>query len=1581
MARLVGVLAVALWLVGCDDAGSGAGRGDGDAAADGAVPPPMPDAVVRPSDASFRDGIAPVPDAAEKIPDAFASGPDAAEEIPDAFASGPDAAEMVPDAFASGPDAAEMVPDAFASGPDAAEMAPDAAEMVPDAESSGPDAEFTRPDAGSSGRDGALDPPDAAPEPEDAAPVDAAVPPPPDACATRAAAPWTRRSAVAGGTVVFNELRFDDGAGFVELHNQNAIDVDLSGWTLEGAVRWAFPEGTILAGGGLLVVAADPGRLAGALGPADFAGGDGLDLRSQGGRLMDTVTVAAPPWPVPAAGHSLAKRDPDTQSDRAEGWTTGAPTPGLPNAPAVGAPPSVDTLVPEDAPWRHDGEPGLGWVAPDFDDGGWEAGPATFFAGEAARASGAVRATADNHFALYVGDARGDALRLAARDGTGDWTSPEDFEVTFGPGDHLYVAAWEPRGDDVGPRMVIAQLTLPDGAVVGTDAVTWQAILGPAGANPGGELLDPPPAADDVRALVRAATLADAWAAPAVGTDRLQAPWGAVVGALFGPAANYLWLDTFDAVSATNVQDTYALYRTRAPVLPPGGDTAVPAGPRAFRTTFDFDGDPAATRLALDTLVDDGLAVYLNGVEVYRRNLPPGPVDPATLALAPVERPVFERGVEIPADALVRGRNVLAVAVLQAAPDDPDLRFAAALYATARAPGPPAPVDGDVVINELMYHPTADGPEEWLELYNRGAEAVDLGGWQLVDAVGFRFPEGTVLEPDGHLVVARDAEAFRAAFPGVPVVGDYDAALGDGGDRVLLLDRCGAPADDVRYFDGGRWPASADGDGPSLELRDPWADNAAAEAWAASDEARHAAWEAVRYRGTARASAVGPDGRWEELVVGLLEAGEVLIDDLSVVEDPDGARIELLRNGTFGDGAAAWRFLGNHRHAEVVDDPDAPGNPVLRLVATGTTEHMHNHAETTLAEGRRVTNGAVYEISYRARWVAGSNQLNTRLYFNRLPRTTRLARPASRGTPGAPNSALVDNIGPTYAGFGHAPIVPAPGEAVTFSVVAVDPHGVADVTLWTSVEGAAFAPTAMAATDGGRFEATLPGWPAGARVQFYVEGVDDLGAASTFPAAGPASRALLQVEDGRAAAAGRLRPVRLLMTPADVTWFHTDVNLMSNEWLGGTVVYDDREVFYDVGLRAKGSQRGRPNAARLAFSVRFDPDRPFRGVFGTLALDRSGATGVGQREILIDQVMQRAGSVSAEYNDLAYVVSPLPAHTTPAIVQLTRTGDLLLGNQFPDGGDGMLFEYELVYYPTTTDDGTPQGRKRPQPDLVVGTNLRDLGDDPESYRHTFLIKNNRGLDDYDGFMRFAKVFGLPDAEFRAQAADVIDTEQFLRACAMGTLSGAVDHYMSGAQHNARFYVRPWDHRVLYFPHDIDFYPADPRSALVANNDLRRLLTIPGNTRIYYWHLHDIVTRAQNAEYLAHWRDHFGALLPGQDFAAFTTFLVERGRHALTGAADSVAQRFPPVDFALTTNGGADVETAAATIAVEGTAWIDVFEIRYAGERRALDLAWVDERTWRIHVPLAPGLNIVELEAVDRAGRVVGADTIVVTRTP
>ena len=57
----------------------------------------------------------------------------------------------------------------------------------------------------------------------------------------------------------------------------------------------------------------------------------------------------------------------------------------------------------------------------------------------------------------------------------------------------------------------------------------------------------------------------------------------------------------------------------------------------------------------------------------------------------------------------------------------------------------PASADAQkIIINEIHYHP-ADGASsgEFVELYNYGERAVDIGGWLLGGAVTYVFPPET----------------------------------------------------------------------------------------------------------------------------------------------------------------------------------------------------------------------------------------------------------------------------------------------------------------------------------------------------------------------------------------------------------------------------------------------------------------------------------------------------------------------------------------------------------------------------------------------------------------------------------------------------------------------------------------------------------------------------------------------------------------------------------------------------------------------------------------------------------------------
>ena len=884
-------------------------------------------------------------------------------------------------------------------------------------------------------------------------------------------------------------------------------------------------------------------------------------------------------------------------------------------------------------------------------------------------------------------------------------------------------------------------------------------------------------------------------------------------------------------------------------------------------------------------------------------------------------------------------------------------------------------LERDIVINEICYNPPdvslQSTDKQWLELYNRGTAPINLGGWHFGSGITFAFPLGTVLAPGGYLVVAKSPGNFPTP-PGTTVLGPWAGNLAGGGERLSLLDATDNPADEVAYLDGGRWPAAADAAGSTLELRDPWADHTLPESWAASNETSRRTWQTYTYRAIAAAS-TGPDSQWREFDFGLLDSGDMLIDDISVIENPDTAPVAMITNGDFSSGTTGWRFLGNHRHAQIVSDPANPGNNVLYLSANGPTEHMHNHIETTLAAGKSVVNGRAYQITFRARWLSGSNRLNTRLYFNRVAKTTELFRTDTPGTPGAANSTAVPNIGPGFSGFSHSPVVPAPGETVTVTARATDPDGLGALTLNYAVESGGFNQVAMTrAADGTTFTATIPGQTAAKVVRFYVAATDAAGtpATSYFPADGAASHALYQVNDGLAATTG-LHNLRIIMDPADKALLYQTNNLMSNERLGCTLIYGEREIYYDIGVRLKSSQRGRPAAARLGFALGFNKDQLFRGIHRAIAIDRSEGQITGCQEILYDQMMSASRGIPAEFNDLCQVIAPDPANTSHAILQLARYGDVFLDSQFENGGDGNGYEYELIYYPTTTD---ANGYKLPQPDSVVGVNLTNIGDDKENYRWNYLQENNADRDDYSRIMALAKHFDKTGTDFDTGLDGIIDIDQWLRALAYSCASGAGDSFFANANHNGIFYARP-DGRVLYFPHDMDFSFSATRN-IFESTELQRLTTNPARYRAYLGHLHDICTTVFNQTYMAPWTSHFGSLLPGENFAGHLSYINTRSTYILGAINTALA----PITFAITTNSGADFATSTSPVTLAGQGWVNVRQIRLAGSSVPLASTWTAANAWQVAVPLAAGPNAVTLEALDFTGAVVGIDSITVTNT-
>ncbi|HWB04547.1 MAG TPA: glycoside hydrolase family 18 protein [Verrucomicrobiales bacterium] len=106
------------------------------------------------------------------------------------------------------------------------------------------------------------------------------------------------------------------------------------------------------------------------------------------------------------------------------------------------------------------------------------------------------------------------------------------------------------------------------------------------------------------------------------------------------------------------------------------------------RRSFSVAAPASIGALTLRLVRDDGAAVYLNGAEVGRTNLPPGALTSATLATANVggtEEKTQAWVTEIPPSLLVAGSNVLAVETHQSGASSSDISMDAELFASPRA--------------------------------------------------------------------------------------------------------------------------------------------------------------------------------------------------------------------------------------------------------------------------------------------------------------------------------------------------------------------------------------------------------------------------------------------------------------------------------------------------------------------------------------------------------------------------------------------------------------------------------------------------------------------------------------------------------------------------------------------------------------------------------------------------------------------------------------------------------------------------------------------------------------------------------
>jgi len=387
--------------------------------------------------------------------------------------------------------------------------------------------------------------------------------------------------------------------------------------------------------------------------------------------------------------------------------------------------------------------------------------------------------------------------------------------------------------------------------------------------------------------------------------------------------------------------------------------------------------------------------------------------------------------------------------------------------------------------------------------------------------------------------------------------------------------------------------------------------------------------------------------------------------------------------------------------------------------------------------------------------------------------------------------------------------------------------------------------------------------------------------------------------------------------------------------------------------------------------------------------------GHSQEEILLKHIANRAGGIYSQYDDLMHIIIRLPGgiQTHKSLMMMGRYTPDYFESYFDEGGSQPLYKFEYVYaLNKIANPSDPESIKiKPQWPFVWGIgDIYNMGDDKETYRWYYLIKNGRTEDSYSSLIDLCKTFSMSGAAIDEAAPEIIDEDQWMRHFAFLSLGCVFDTYNFGSSHNNMIYKRPTDGKLLILPIDMDwaFEPTNVYRGVDAplwganasygynKYNLGKIIGIPRNLRLLYGHFYDIIDKSYNPDYMQRWATHYYSLLQNMSpysFDCVVDFIRDR-RNFVLGQLPS------EIPFKITTNGGNDFTTGDSEVDLAGAAWINVKNIRQEGNPFELNVGWNSITNWSTKIKLASGTNYVIVQGIDFSGDVVATDTITIVST-
>ena len=897
---------------------------------------------------------------------------------------------------------------------------------------------------------------------------------------------------------------------------------------------------------------------------------------------------------------------------------------------------------------------------------------------------------------------------------------------------------------------------------------------------------------------------------------------------------------------------------------------------------------------------------------------------------------------------------------------------------TKDAPNDPSTRQTSIVINEIMYDtPSDQGTGEYIELYNRGAESVDLTGWKIADGVSFDFPTGTTLASGDYLVIAADVDYLTAAHGAILAIGDWKGSLRDRGELIRIEDQNGNMVDEVDYLPEGDWPNLADGDGSSMELRHPDMDNNVATAWSDSAESEKSTMQTFTYTSEFVRSKWLPLSSGQELHAHLVGDSHVILKNISVKRDNAGANLLRTPNVMSPNTASSsgWVTQGTHWASFM-------NAGKLNLIADGHGDNKANRGEVDFNTSPIV--GQSYTLSFDGRWVSGKSRIIFQTLDHGFGTSFLLPIPEDLGTPGAVNSAAITTAAPTVTGVIHSPAVPSTGQAVTVSARIDSAATLTSVELVHRLDNTTGNGTwnRVSMTDDGTglYSATVNQYTSQKNVtQFYVEA--KAGAVATAQPRYGADRPAMWVVDNRTMPSKLLRE-RFIVSNYDRQALNTSIGggatfaynfpRMSNHFFNATFIANESEIYYNAEIRKSGSPFTRATDSNLAHGKwKLPGDRLFRGRRRSV-IDASGTSeGSGTPRYYDDRIARYfLYQLGHPINEMEFVHSVINADTFKLRENHEPISNDFLKRNFANGNQGTLLRIDDEWRFTSDNGDSRQSRN-------ADWSYKDT-ENPIAYHSEWIMRSRESDYDFGSFIELTRLL------------DENKTDET-------TLNRVANADMLALNATVRGYDADWDTLTVNRGKNAYFFrPKDGDGWMLLHWDGDRVFQntnqaiLGGRSGVSKYFARPFVRRQMNYYMTKLLDEHTKG-------SARTQAWMQAESNSVSGSGitmpishytnwfnsrENIARRFITSTVANTTFVVTTPPTATSDdiITLNGNSPPTVFAIRIAGQENT-SLTWLSKTAWEISgIVLKEGANTLDVEGVDHDGIVVEQAQFTITKT-